>query len=136
MHEAKLILQNKGYKLTERRQEILEFFANTNRYKTAKDLHLHMQGIYEGISYDTVYRNLHLFNDLNILESTELDAEKLFRMKCSDQHHHHFICKTCGDIKKLDLCPMTDISNLLSGYQVDDHKFEVYGLCPECIQAS
>src|SRR5699024_9888186 len=97
------LLRRKGYKMTNRREEILSFFANeANKYKTARDLYEHMKSLYPGISYDTVYRNLHLYHELGILEVTDLDAEKHFRITCSDNHHHHFICKMCGIAKKIN----------------------------------
>jgi len=127
------LLRRKGYKMTNRREEILSFFANeANKYKTARDLYEHMKSLYPGISYDTVYRNLHLYHELGILEVTDLDAEKHFRITCSDNHHHHFICKMCGIAKKINFCPMDYVSKFLAQYTVDDHKFEVYGLCPAC----
>lgn len=131
--DAIKLLRKKGYKMTERREVILSFFANeASKYKTARDLYEHMENLYPGISYDTVYRNLHLYHKLGILEATDLDAEKHFRITCSDNHHHHFICKTCGTAKKINFCPMDYVSKFLSQYTVDDHKFEVYGLCPAC----
>jgi|SRR5699024_9397624 len=127
------LLRKQGYKMTERRVDILRYFENEeNKYKTARDLYEYMEERYPGISFDTVYRNLHLYHELEILESTELDAEKHFRMTCSDNHHHHFICKTCGIAKKINFCPMDYIAKFLSQYKVDDHKFEVYGFCPSC----
>lgn len=130
--DALNLLRKKGYKMTERREEILQFFAAENKYKTAKELYDHMEELYPGISFDTVYRNLHLYHKLGILESTDLEAEKHFRMTCGDHHHHHFICKMCGMTKKINFCPMDYVAKLLSQYIVDDHKFEVYGLCPAC----
>lgn len=132
--DAMNLLRKKGYKMTDRREEILKFFSDEaeNKYKTAKDLYDHMEKRYPGISYDTVYRNLHLYHELGILESTELDGEKHFRMTCGGSHHHHFICKICGTTKKLNFCPMDYVSKLLGQYIIDDHKFEVYGLCPKC----
>lgn len=134
-HDAIARLQKKGYKMTERRKDIIHFFASENKYRTAKDLYEYMEKKYPGISFDTVYRNLHLYHDLGILESTELNAEKHFRMTCGDHHHHHFICKICGMTKKLNFCPMDEVTRNLANYMIDDHKFEVYGLCPSC-QAS
>lgn len=130
--EAIILLQNRGYKMTKRREHIVSFFANEDKYYTAKDLYEHMESIYPGISFDTVYRNLHLFHDLGILESTDLRSEKHFRMNCADHHHHHFICNTCGKTKKLNICPMDEVEKMLTKYKIEGHKFEVYGLCPSC----
>lgn len=130
--EAMALLQENGYKTTKRRKDILEFFAKEEKYYTAKELFEYMESIYPGISYDTVYRNLHLYHELGILESTELNAEKHFRMNCGSHHHHHFICSTCGSTKKINICPMDEVKKLLTKYQIEGHKFEVYGLCPTC----
>ncbi|MBO1005538.1 Fur family transcriptional regulator [Pseudogracilibacillus auburnensis] len=132
MKKASWLLQNKGFKMTKRREDILAFFAKEDKYQTAKDLYEYMETTYPGISFDTVYRNLHLYHDLGILESTDLNAEKHFRMNCGDHHHHHFICNTCGKTKKINLCPMDEVEKLLTKYMIDGHKFEVYGLCPTC----
>src|SRR5699024_414971 len=92
--EAITKLRKQGYKMTKRREDILHFFMDeTNKYKTARDLYEHMEEAYSGISFDTVYRNLHLYHQLGILEATDLNAEKHFRISCSEKHHHHFICK-------------------------------------------
>jgi len=133
IEKALRLLRKHGYKRTDRREKILHFFnEEQNKYKTARDLYKFMEKHYPGISFDTVYRNLHLYEQLGILEVTELNAEKHFRITCSDQHHHHFICKLCGIAKKINFCPMDYIGQFLSQYKVDDHKFEVYGLCPSC----
>ncbi|WP_033542975.1 Fur family transcriptional regulator [Planococcus sp. CAU13] len=127
------ILKDKGYKETSKRNQILELFANDERYLTARDLLDVMQRDYPGMSYDTVYRNLATFVSLGILEETELSGERHFRMQCeSDSHHHHFICMDCGKIKEIPLCPMDLLGAALPAYEIDNHKFEIYGRCPEC----
>src|SRR5699024_1702150 len=103
---------------------------------TAKSLYDFMEESFPGISFDTVYRNLHLYHDLGILESTDLHAEKHFRMNCGDHHHHHFICNNCGKTKKIQDCTMDEIKNMLKQYKIVGHKFEIYGLCPTCQIAS
>ncbi|MBC5638253.1 transcriptional repressor [Ornithinibacillus sp. BX22] len=130
--EAIELLKEKGYKTTGKRKDILTYFENADGYRTAKELIQHLEETYEGISFDTIYRNLHLYNEVGILEVTELNGEKHFRMKCASHHHHHFICKDCGKTKEIEVCPMDDVRRSLSNYEIEDHKFEIYGLCPEC----
>src|SRR5690625_3916672 len=135
LKEAIKRLKDHGYKTTKRRKDMLAFFADNDRYRTAKELNEHLEITYQGISFDTVYRNLHLFHKLGILEMTELNSEKHFRMACAQYHHHHFICNVCGKTKKINICPMDEVKDDLNNYYIQDHKFEVYGLCPVCISA-
>lgn len=129
------LLHEKGYQATDRRKKILSYFEAADGYRTAKDLNEHMETKYLNISFDTLYRNLRLFDELNILETTELNSEKHFRMNCTEHHHHHFICNDCGKTKKINLCPMDELEPTLKHYYVEDHKFEIYGLCPVCLNA-
>ena len=132
--EAWRILSENQLKRTKNREVLLDLFLENDRYLTAGKIKDFMEAENPGISFDTIYRNLSSFTELGILEETELSGERHFRMHCeAGVHHHHFICRTCGKTRNIPGCPMDLIAVNLPNYEIEEHKFEIYGKCPLCI---
>ena len=130
------LLKEKGYKYTDKRKAMVELLVTEDRYITAKYVSETVGRVYPGLSFDTIYRNLNTYEELGLLETTEMNGEKYFKIGCLDaeHHHHHHICLRCGRAKNIhiDVCKNLNIPEL-EGYRIDDHKFEIYGVCPSCL---
>ena len=117
LDEAWRILQENQFKRTKNRDTILQFFSNKDRYLTALEVKNFISDDNPGISFDTIYRNLTTFSELGILEETDLNGERNFRMQCDPGvHHHHFICTACGKTRNIPHCPMEMITVNLPDY--------------------
>ncbi|MBS7577409.1 MULTISPECIES: Fur family transcriptional regulator [unclassified Enterococcus] len=130
-------LKANGYKYTTKRQRILSILAEKGRYVSAKELFNKLKIDFNGISYDTIYRNLDTLVSLSIVEATEFGNEKrfLFHPKRVHQaHHHHFICTICGNTKEIEICPISEMTADLDDCEIEGHKFEIYGKCPKCLK--
>ena len=135
LQEAIQKLKKSDLKTTERRLSMLELMYKENRYLSAKEVKDSLEEFYPNISPDTIYRNLHSFSRLEILEESELDGEKVFRSNCGvEKHHHHFICTNCGFSKELTSCPLFLYEDELGEVEVTSHRFELLGLCKECLK--
>lgn len=129
------IMKEKGYKITPKRIAMLTFIAESGKFMSAKDVQENLQKTYTGLSYDTVYRNLYTFVELGILEMSERNSEKVFLMHCTKHaHHHHFICDNCQQITEIADCPVDFLKTELPNYLIKNHRFEVSGLCPNCLE--
>lgn len=131
------IIKDNGYKYTKKREEILMFLIQENRYIGAIEVFDFMNEKHQGISYDTIYRNLRDFTSMGLLEETELMGEKKFRFhcdvtECHTHHHHHFICTSCGATREINMCPMDFFKEQLPDFEMESHRFEILGKCNKC----
>ncbi|AXY26750.1 transcriptional repressor [Suicoccus acidiformans] len=126
-------LRANQFKITQKRKEILELFAQKQHYMSAQDVHEILREKYPTMSYNTTYRNLYDFVECDLLETTEYRQQQLFKIHCiGDHHHHHFICTKCGKSIPIHHCPMHLLEDELQGVQIEFHRFEVFGLCADC----
>jgi Fur family zinc uptake transcriptional regulator len=129
-------LRDRGYRVTGKRRDILQYLLESDRYVSARELIDHMRARYPTMSLETVYRNLHTLRDENIIEESDFaDHETRYRIACREGHHHHFICVCCGRTTVIDHCPMPDIGRVPPGFRVLQHRFEVLGCCEDCTEA-
>ncbi|WCK52774.1 Fur family transcriptional regulator [Aneurinibacillus sp. Ricciae_BoGa-3] len=130
------LLKEKGYKYTGKREKMVRLFSEKRRYLSAKEVLLDMQEEYPNLSFDTIYRNLTLFEELGLLETTEFKGEKQYRFSCgSTHHHHHLICTKCRKTISFEMCPMNVIFGSPKDFMITGHKFEIYGYCSDCMEA-
>lgn len=78
VEKALQLLKEKGYKYTGKREDMLQLFAESDKYLTAKDVFEGLKDRYPGLSFDTIYRNLSLFADLEFLKQQSCQAKNIF----------------------------------------------------------
>lgn len=74
-------LRKKNYTITSQRKILINYFYN-NREKavSAKKIISNLKKTNKKISFDTIYKNLNLFVNIQILECEKIDGEKHFNL--------------------------------------------------------
>lgn len=127
-------MSSQGLRITDQRKTLARLFAESPGYLTPKDVYEYMGKTYSGLSFDTVYRNLRVMQELGVLEQVIFEDGVKFRAHCSeDHHHHHMICLKCQKTYPIVFCPM-QLADAPEQFQVVDHKFEVFGYCKDCAE--
>lgn len=129
-------MSRKGLRVTEQRRTMVKLFEEASGYLTPKEVYEHMQRVYPGLSFDTVYRNLRLLLDMDVVEQILFEDSVKFKLSCEEQHHHHhMICLQCEKTLPIHFCPMSG-TDVPGDFQVIKHKFEVFGYCGDCKDAA
>jgi|GEM_PF-35148 len=127
------IMSKQGLRITDQRRTLAKLFAESEGYLTPKDVYEYMCKHYSGLSFDTVYRNLRVMQELGALEQIVFEEGVKFKARCAENHHHHhLICLTCEKTYPITFCPM-QLTDVPDQFQVVKHKFEVFGYCKDCL---
>lgn len=87
------------------------------------------------IGLTSIYRSLDLFESLGIVFKITNGSAVKYKLCESENHHHHIICKACGNVAELNFCEISDWSKRVAestGYQVIDHQLNFLGFCKAC----
>ncbi len=116
-----------GYKATPQRMAVLRALVE-EQHQSLEEIRARCPEV----GLVTVYRTLDLLGSLGIVR--RLDLGDGARYELAENHHHHMICESCGDISEFEECPL-DPERLPSGradFEVRAHSLEVYGRCGAC----
>ncbi|MCC3379745.1 Fur family transcriptional regulator [Paenibacillus farraposensis] len=123
-----------GLRITDQRKTLATLFSENEGYLSPKDVYEYMGKKYRGLSFDTVYRNLRVMQELGVLEQVSFEDGMKFKVSCNEHHHHHhMICLSCQKTLPISFCPM-QMTDTTDQFQIVEHKFEIFGYCKDCQQ--
>lgn len=129
------VLESTGERLTGPRRAVAQLIDDRAAHFTAAELLNDARARDVRLGRATVFRTLELFNEMGLLERLDLPSGEHAYVVCAPRHHHHVICSRCGrasDVGDLGLERVLHEAAARTGYQIDDHRLELYGLCPFC----
>lgn len=127
-------MKHEKVRVTPQRVAILEFMVESDIHPTADEIYQALCGRFPHMSPATVYNNMHLFMKMGFVKELTY-GDGASRFDFTTTQHYHAICKNCGTVVDLYYPFLDDVERIaddLIGFQVTDHRMEVYGLCPDC----
>ena len=117
-NDAIKILKDNGLKYTDKRKHMLDIFVEKDKYINAKHIQQQLDQHYPGISFDTVYRNLHLFKDLgttitilfvnNVVILKSLNIAQLMKLN----NFYQTLISTCINLKYMVHVSLVNINHI------------------------
>lgn len=134
-----IALDRAGFRVTEPRRSVAELIADREGHFTAADLVDDAKRRRLGVGRATIFRALDLFSEVGVVERLDLPSGEHAYIPCEPVHHHHVVCSRCGRAVDVEDCGMGAVAREISrrtGFRIDDHRLELYGLCPDCATPS
>ena len=132
-------LSHQGYRMTPQRLMIVSAIENSENHISAEDIYAQVVAKYPNVNVSTVYRTLELLEQLGLVTKTEMGVGRIMYHPLEKGHHHHLVCRECGNVIDLDESALTPLKEtLLRDYRfIDDLRhLGILGLCTNCKQKS
>lgn len=137
LSEFRAKLASRGYRLTEARRVVLEALISTGGHISADELFALSRTDGAEIGRATVYRTLDLLTELGLVRPTYQGTGAAHFILLIDGHHHHLVCTKCHDVVEIDSCILANLESQEagnSGFEIQGHLLEIYGVCEKCRQ--
>jgi len=131
----KRIFKDKKLRLSHPRLLIYQELSNAKILLSPQELYQCLLKKHRKIGLTSIYRDLDLFESLGMVFKVINGSSVKYKLSELGDHHHHIICKGCGDVAELNFCNISDWSKKVmesTGYEVTDHQLNFYGFCKEC----
>lgn len=121
---------------TWQREAVRAELAHAHGFVSAQELHRRLKEQGSTIGLATVYRalaGLAESGDADLIQSPE--GENLFRSCATTAHHHHLVCRACGETRELAADVVEEWANRVGaehGFSDIEHVVDLFGLCASC----
>ena len=120
---------------TRQRAAVQDVLAELHEFRTAQQIHDELRKRGDSIGLTTVYRTLQALSEAGELDALRnTDGETAYR-RCSDGHHHHLVCRSCGRTVEVSGPAVERWANAVAaenGFREVSHDLEIFGTCDRC----
>ena len=130
-------LQANGYRLTAPRRVVVEIIAASQRILSPLDVYDLARSRAPGLGLVTVYRTMEKLEELGLLQRVHRPSGCQGFIAAFSGHQHLLICQSCGMVEyfegqheRLDAM-ISDLAKT-SGYNIQEHWLQLFGVCAAC----
>ena len=132
-------MERLGKRKTFARKKILELLSHSDDYLSVNEIFSILSKT--GIGIATVYRNMDLMEQHDMVIKVTVDGVSKYKLKRSE-HQHHLICMGCGSIIDIQGDCVDKMKNIMLEFTefledkydffIDRHVVDFLGFCEEC----
>ena len=128
-------LLDDNMRMTSQRQVILEELQKVKSHPTANEIYDMVRKRLPRIGLGTVYRNLEILADKDIIKKLEVGGEQK-RFDGDTSSHYHIRCVECNRVDDIFIEKNQRLEKSASkccSYKVLDHHVQFSGICSDCL---
>jgi Fe2+ or Zn2+ uptake regulation protein len=128
-------LSEAGFSDTRARRAVVQALSESRTGATPADLLTRGRSLHAGLGQVTVYRTLEILEHLGLVRKLHQEDGCSSYATSSAGHAHHVICRTCRAAVEFEGCRIEEVlheASARTGYKVESHFLELFGVCPAC----
>jgi Fur family ferric uptake transcriptional regulator len=128
-------LRRNGQRLTPARRAVVQTIARSERALAPLEVYDAARRRYRPLGLVSVYRTLETLESLRLIRRVHRPEGCQAFIAAGEGHQHVLVCRNCG---KVALFGGDDLDRLIasisrqSGYQIQEHWLQLFGLCGDC----
>jgi Fur family ferric uptake transcriptional regulator len=131
-------LQESGYRITAPRRLIVEIMASGTHPLSPLEVYDLGRKAYPRLGLVTVYRTLEKLDELKLVQRVHHPDGCNMYLRAAQGHEHFLLCTSCGQAVYFsgdDLTGLIQSIGARTGFQIQGHWLQLYGLCADCQEA-
>ncbi len=128
-------LHDNGYRVTSARRAVVDAVFGSTHALTPIEVYDAARKKYRALGLVTVYRTLEKLEELHLIQRVHQPMGCQAFISAGHGHQHLLLCKQCGQVEFFegdDLEALTKSIAKKTGYQIQDHWLQLFGLCANC----
>ena len=120
---------------TRQRRAIAGVMEAFDDFRSAQEIHALLSDRDEQVGLSTVYRALQSMADAGEIDSLRTESGESIYRRCSDTHHHHLVCRSCGATVEVEGPAVERWTSAIAsehGFSDLSHTLEIVGTCGAC----